>query len=106
VGVTHRQRGQVGDGETVDLHGQRLAANPSALAGGARPLREEALVVLAHVLRLRLLHPAQHGIQETLVAHPERAAAPRALELDGDPFAAGAEEQAELSRLIKTKEPG
>ncbi len=98
-GVAHRQRGEVRDGDSVDLHGQRLAAHATALAGRTRALREKALVVLAHVLRLRLLHPAQHRTQQTLVAHAERAAAPRALELDGHPFAAGAEEQNVLVRL-------
>ena len=39
----------VGDGAPRDLHGQRLRAQPGALAGGAVPERHEVLELLPHL---------------------------------------------------------
>ena len=65
-GVADRQRGDLGDRAPVDRDGEDLGLEPGALAGRARHLAHEALVLLARVVALGLgvaaLDPRHHAL--------------------------------------------
>ena len=88
-GRVHGEGGGVGDVAAAHLHAQGLVADAPAAAGRAGTAAEEALVVLAHVLGLRLAHAAHHGVHGALVAHAEGAAAVGAAHMDAHAVVAG-----------------